>query len=175
VTVRRRRGSLDGTGQASAGQVGGPGGLQRRPGTRLRVPAPKQWLIASATGRAEREVAAELLADAPRATRATVGADRGYDTRGFVAAVREQGVTPHVAQNVSSRSSAVDGRTTRHCSYQLSQRFRKAVEHPFGWLKQVAGIRQVKVRGLRKVDWVFTLGMAAFDLLRMGWLVRATT
>ncbi len=127
-----------------------------------------------ATGRAEREVAAELLADAPRASRATVGADRGYDTRGFVAAVRDQGVTPHVAQNVSGRSSAVDGRTTRHVSYQLSQRFRKAVEHPFGWLKQVAGIRQVKVRGLRKVDWVFTLGMAAFDLLRMGRLVGAT-
>jgi transposase len=125
-----------------------------------------------ATGFAERTAAAELLRDISRSPRATVGADRGYDTRGFVEEVRFHGVTPHVAQNVTGRSSAIDGRTTRHVGYEVSQRLRKAVEHPFGWLKQVAGIRQVKVRGLQRVDWVFRMGMAAYDLIRIGRLVE---
>lgn len=128
-------------------------------------------MATQADGYGERSAALELLANVPRQARATVGADRGYDTKDFVAATRQQGVTPHVAQNISGRSSAVDGRTTRHPGYTVSQRIRKAVEHPFGWLKQAAGIRQVKVRGLRKVDWVFRMGMVAYDLMRVGRLM----
>lgn len=127
-----------------------------------------------ATGRAEREAADDLMATAPRANRATVGGDKGYDTRGFVEAMRRQGVTPHVAQNAyATRRSAIDGRTTRHAGYGISQRFRKAVEHPFGWLKAAACLRQVKLKGLNRVDWAFTMGMAAFDLIRLRNLVNA--
>ena len=125
-----------------------------------------------ATGYAEREAALELLANVPRAKLATVGADRAYDTQDFVASVREQGMTPHVAQNAyGRRRSAIDGRTTRHVGYQVSQRCRKAIEHPFGWLKAAAGIRQVKVKGLRFVDSTFTFGMAAYNLIRLRGLV----
>jgi transposase len=115
----------------------------------------------------EREAAARLMGNVPRKLRATVGADRGYDTRGFVASMREQGVTPHIAQNVSGRRSAIDARTTRHDGYSVSQVVRKLVEHPFGWVKSVAGLWQVKHRGRAKVDWVMTFAMAAYDLIRM--------
>ncbi len=121
----------------------------------------------------EREAAARLLADAPRKQRATVAADRGYDTSGFVAAMRAQGMTPHVAQNVSGRRSAIDGRTTRHSGYGVSQVVRKLVEHPFGWAKSVAGLWQVKHRGRAKVDWTMTFAMAAYDLIRMRNLMAA--
>jgi hypothetical protein len=121
----------------------------------------------------EREAAARLLADTPRKSRATVGADKGFDTAGFVAAVREQGVTPHVAQNTSKRRSAVDGRTTRHCGYGASQILRKLVEHPFGWLKSAAGLWQVKYRGRDRVELNFTFGMAAYNLVRMRKLIEA--
>jgi IS5 family transposase len=121
----------------------------------------------------EREAALCLLADAPRKQNATVGADRAYDTRGFVAAAREQGITPHVAQNNNCRRSAIDGRTTRHEGYGLSQRLRKLVEHPFGWIKAVAGLWQVKHRGRAKVDWVVTFAMAAYNLVRMRNLLGA--
>jgi transposase len=128
-----------------------------------------------ATGRAEREAAIELMADVPRGQRATLGADRAYDARSFVAAIREQGVTPHVAQNAyPGRRSAIDGRTVRHEGYGLSQRWRKRIEHPFGWLKAAAVVRQVKLRGRRLVDWTFTMGMVAYDLTRMGRLMAAT-
>jgi transposase len=115
----------------------------------------------------EREAAARLLANAPRNNRATVGGDKNFDTAGFVAAVREQGVTPHVAQNTSKRRSAVDGRTTRHHGYGASQILRKLVEHPFGWLKSAAGLWQVKYRGRDRVDLNFTFGMAVYNLVRL--------
>jgi transposase len=121
----------------------------------------------------EREAAARLLANAPRSNRATVGADKAYDTRAWVAAVREQGVTPHVAQNNNARRSAIDGRTTRHAGYRISQIGRKLVEHPFGWIKSVAGLWQVKHRGRDKVDWTFTFAMAAYNLTRMRNLTGA--
>jgi transposase len=125
-----------------------------------------------ADGYAERRAAIELLADVPRDVRATVGADKGYDTQGFVAAAREQGLTPHVAQNeYPGRRSGIDGRTTRHPGYEISQRWRKAVEHPFGWIKSAAGLRQVKLRGLKLVDWTFTLSMSAYNLIRMRGLI----
>jgi transposase len=121
----------------------------------------------------EREAAARLLADTPRKSRATVGADKAFDTTGFVAAMREQGVTPHVAQNTSKRRSAVDGRTTRHGGYGASQILRKLVEHPFGWLKSAAGLWQVKYRGRDRVELNFTFGMAAYNLVRMRKLIEA--
>jgi transposase len=119
----------------------------------------------------EREAAARLLADAPRNNRATVGGDKNFDTAGFVAAVREQGVTPHVAQNTTKRRSAVDGRTTRHSGYGASQILRKLVEHPFGWLKSAAGLWQVKYRGRDRVDLNFTFGMAVYNLVRLRTLL----
>ena len=121
----------------------------------------------------EREAALRLMANAPRTNRATVGGDKAYDTASFVARMREQGVTPHVAQNTTARRSAIDGRTTRFAGYAVSQVFRKLVEHPFGWIKAAAGLWQVKHRGRAKVDWTLTFAMAAYDLIRMKNLVGA--
>ena len=126
-----------------------------------------------ATGYAEREAALSLLATMPRSARSTVAADRAYDTRDFVAGLREQGLIPHVAQNDKRRRSAIDGRTTRFVGYELSQRLRKRVEHPFGWIKSTAGLVQLKHRGLPKVDWAFTLASAAYNLVRLRTLTMA--
>jgi transposase len=123
----------------------------------------------------EREAAARLMAEIPRKQRATVGADRAYDTSGLVVAMRQQGVTPHVAQNDTARRSAIDGRTTRHAGYRVSQIMRKVVEHPFAWIKSVAGLWQVKHRGRAKVDWNVTFAMAAYNLIRMRNLLGATS
>jgi len=122
----------------------------------------------------EREAASRLMANVMRRHRATVGADRGYDTAGFVAAMRSQGVTPHVACNDIARRSAIDQRTTRHPGYRTSQVLRKLVEHPFGWIKSVAGLWQVKHRGRAKVDWTVTFAMSAYNLVRMRNLLAAT-
>ena len=80
--------------------------------------------------------------------------------------LRDKAVTPHVAQNTSGRRSAIDGRTTRHPGYAVSQRIRKRIEEAFGWAKTVAGLRKMRHRGLPKLDWQFTLAMAAYDLVR---------
>ena len=122
-----------------------------------------------ATGTAERDAAAEMLAQiAGRKRHVTVGADKAYDTQGFVQACREIDVTPHVAQNLTRRGgSAIDGRTTRHAGYEISQRKRKCIEQCFGWAKVVGRMRQVMVRGLDKVDQTFTLTMAAYNLTRL--------
>jgi transposase len=129
--------------------------------------------VTQATGTGERDAAAALMADVPRSNRATVGADKGYDTRGFVKAMRMQGVTPHVAQNTTNRTSAIDNRTTRHAGYAISQIIRKAVEHPFGWIKTVGNLRKTRHRGTKLVDWMFTFGMAAYNLIRIRNLTRA--
>ena len=81
--------------------------------------------------------------------------------------LRDKAVTPHIAQNQSGRRSAIDGRTTRHAGYALSQPIRKRIEEAFGWAKTVAGLRKMRHRGLPKVDWQFTLAMAAYDLVRL--------
>jgi IS5 family transposase len=130
--------------------------------------------VTQATGTAEREAAVRLMGDVPRLAKATVGADRGYDSAAFVSAMREQGITPHVAQHTTNRSSRIDGRTTRHPGYQASQILRKLVEHPFAWLKSVAGLWQVKHRGRAKVGMVFSLNMAAYNLTRMRNLLSVT-
>jgi transposase len=124
-----------------------------------------------ATGHAERDSALRLLRQVPRHVHATVGADRAYDTRDFVLRLREEGLTPHVAQNTSRRRSAIDARTTRFAGYRISQVARKRVEHPFGWIKAAAGLFQLKHRGLPKVDWVFTFASAAYNLTRLRRLV----
>jgi transposase len=123
--------------------------------------------VTHANGYGEREAGRELMDRIARKPRVTLGADKAYDTADFIASMWELGVTPHVAQNTSNRRSAIDARTTRHPGYHLSQILRKAVEHPFGWLKAAAGMWQVKVRGKARVRWVFTFGMAAFNLIRM--------
>jgi transposase len=121
-----------------------------------------------ASGHAERLAALALIephADRPQSV--TLGADKAYDTGNFVMELREQAVTPHVAQNTSGRRSAIDGRTTRHPGYAISQRIRKRIEEAFGWAKTVAGLRKMRHRGLPKVGWQFTLAMAAYNLVRL--------
>lgn len=121
-----------------------------------------------ASGHAERLAAQHLIAPhADRAARITVGGDKGFDTRDFVAEMREINVTPHVAQNASGRRSAIDGRTTRHPGYGISLRIRKRIEEAFGWAKTVAGWRKARHRGLAKIDWQFTFAMAAYNLVRL--------
>lgn len=124
-----------------------------------------------ASGTAEREAALSMMGDVPRAKQVTLGADKGYDVASFVAGLREQGVTPHIASKVTG--SALDRRTTRHAGYKISQVVRKIVEHPFGWLKSAAGLRQSKHRGRDRVGWDFAFGMAAYNLVRMVKLVGA--
>jgi transposase len=120
-------------------------------------------------GRAEREAAVDMLSDvADPDKRITVGADKAYDTKGFVKECREMNVTPHVAQNINrTGGSAIDARTTRHAGYGSSQRKRKCIEQCFGWGKSIGPMRQVMVRGLDKVDQLLTLTMAAYNLTRL--------
>ena len=124
--------------------------------------------VFQANGTAERD-AALVMMEKLRGTKAvTVGGDKGFDTRGFVAECRNLRVTPHVAQNhARAGGSAIDARTTRHAGYRISQRKRKRIEECFGWLKTVAGLRKVRHRGVCKVDWIFTLACAAYNLVRM--------
>src|SRR5882757_2279865 len=124
-----------------------------------------------ADGHAEREAALEMIdRQAPGTSiRLTLGADKAYDARAFVADLRQKCVTPHVAQK--ARSSAIDGRTTRHVGYGVSQRKRKLVEEAFGWAKTIAGCAKVKVRGLARVGFHFTLVMAAYNLIRLPKLI----
>jgi transposase len=130
-------------------------------------------MLTSATGTAERDAAEVMLGRQPGRHRATLGADKGYDAAGFVAAVRALNVTPHVAQH-TSRRSAIDRRTTRHPGYEASQRVRKRVEEAFGWLKTTGGLRKTRHRGLARVGWLFTLTAAACNLVRLPKLLEAT-
>lgn len=98
----------------------------------------------------------------------SVGADKAYDTRDFVKTLREMGVRPHVAQNLTRPGgSAIDQRTTRHSGYQISQHKRPLIEKAFGWMKQTGGMRKTKLRGLAKVAWQFLMTAAAFNLWRL--------
>jgi len=124
----------------------------------------------TADGFAERRAALEMIEHLPSSGRVTLGADKAYDVRSFVKALRDQKVTPHVAQNTSGRRSAIDRRTTRHSGYAISQSLRPMVERVPAWLKNVALLRKLKVRGLEKVDWQWLLGLAAFNLRRMATL-----
>jgi hypothetical protein len=122
-----------------------------------------------ATGTAEWEVAEKLLKSQRRSQsqRLTVGADKAYDTHDFVQKMRPMKVTPPVAQNDTHRVSAIDGRTTHHPGYVVSQRKRKRVEEIFGWIKTVALLRKTRHRGKDRVGWMFRLAAAAYNLVRI--------
>ena len=120
-------------------------------------------------GFAERETAKAMVAKVSTKTqRKTVAADRNYDTHDFVRTMRGLNVTPHVTQNHKKKGgSSVDGRTTRHGGYKVSQKFRKRIEEVFGWLKTVGLFRKTRYRGVKKIDWHFTLAVTAYNLVRM--------
>lgn len=121
----------------------------------------------AATGTAEREAAVEMIrVSAP--PKSTIGGDKAFDQRGFVGDCRALAVVPHVAQKTHS---AIDGRTTRHPGYAISQRKRKLVEQVFGWMKTVGGLRKLRHRGGLLVDWIVTFAAAAFNLTRMRTLL----
>lgn len=117
----------------------------------------------------ERGAALDMLMSLPGDRRRTVGADKGYDNEDFVEGCRGIKVTPHVAQRIHS---AIDERTTHHVGYQISGRVRKRIEEVFGWAKTIAVVRQVKVRGKRKVNFVLTFAYMAWNLVRLSNLVR---
>jgi transposase len=121
----------------------------------------------SATGAAERDTALELIAALPHRDRITVGADKSYDTRDFVFRLRQMAITPHVAQSTHSRASAIDGRTTHHPGYAVSQRKRKRVEEIFGWLKTIGLMHKTRHRGEPKVNWTFVFATAVYNLIRI--------
>jgi len=126
-------------------------------------------MATAADGFAERDAALLMVHERWRRGRRiqTVAADKGYDTADFVDTMRAMNVRPHVTQNSTNRRSAIDARTTRHNSYVMSQKKRPFIERTFGWMKAVAGLRQVKLRGLPNVDWLFVLTAAAFNLWRI--------
>jgi transposase len=126
--------------------------------------------LSQATGTAERDAVPDLIDQArergfhPR----TLAADKGYDTKACVADLRRRQVTPHVAQNTSGRRSAIDGRTTRHIGYAISQRIRKRVEEIFGWMKTVGGLRRTRFIGLQRTQLAGYLVATAYNLVRMA-------
>ena len=126
-------------------------------------------VVTHADGRGERAAALAMLDAIPGHKRRTLGADKAYDMRDFVAALRERGVAPHVASNTAHMGgSAIDGRTTRHEGYRASQVVRKRIEEHFGWGKTVGRIRQTLYRGIRRVDQNFKLTMTASNIVRMA-------
>jgi len=131
--------------------------------------------LTPATGTAEREAAVALLNARPSTRRITLGGDTNDDTHQFVQDLRALQVAPHVAQHTTNRASAIDGRTTRHPGYTVSQQKRKRVEEIFGWLKTVGVLRNVKLRGVQRVGWRFTFAAAVYNLVRMRNLVEVAT
>ncbi len=138
-------------------------------------------LLTQADGTAERDAALLMLYSKWRARRRrgkrgtmSVGADKGYDTRDFVSTAQEMNIRPHVAQNTErSGGSAIDDRTTRHASYQISQAKRPLIEKIFGWMKQTGGMKKTKLRALLKVSWQFLMTAAAYNLWRLPRLAQA--
>jgi IS5 family transposase len=130
--------------------------------------------VTTATGTAERDAAPRMLDQArergfhPR----TVGADKQYDTADFVRAMRARKITPHVAPNTTNRASAIDGRTTSHPGYALSQKLRKRVEEVFGWVKTVGGFRRTRYRGRERTALAGYLVAAAYNRVRLTTLAR---
>jgi transposase len=138
-------------------------------------------MVTQADGTAERDAALLMLYGKWRNRRQrrksepmSVGADKAYDTRDFVTAARAMSIRPHVAQNVNRNGgSVIDGRTSRHASYAISQSKRPLIEKALGWMKQTGGMRKTKLRGLAKVGWQFLITAAAFNLWRLPKLARA--
>jgi IS5 family transposase len=126
--------------------------------------------VTQATGRAEVEAAIEMVEGIEGWGRVTLGADKGYDRKEFVLELRGHQVTPHIARKPTT---IIDARTTRHPGYAISQQKRKRIEEIYGWLKTVGGLRKTRHRGVAKVDWMFTLALAVYNLVRMRNLLFA--
>src|SRR6266851_204986 len=126
--------------------------------------------VTQATGRAEPQAAMAMVEAIPGWQRITLGADKGYDSKQFVAELRDHQVTPHVARKATT---IIDARTTRHPGYLISQQKRKRIEEIFGWLKTVAGLRKTRHRGAARVGWMFCFALAAYNLIRMRNLLSA--
>ena len=138
--------------------------------------------ISQATGTAERQTALDLIdSRCRRRRRITLGADKAYDVAQFVHDLRGRSVTPHItidghlSKTGKPRKTAVDGRTTRHAGYDISQRCRKRIEEVFGWIKSSAGLAKVKLRGRDRVNDAFTLALAAYNLIRLPKLLAVPT
>ena len=129
--------------------------------------------VLQANGTAERDAALVMIENIQGDRPITIGADKAYDTRDFVKETRNMNATPQVAQNNKGRKSAIDGRTTRHPGYAISQQKRKRVEEIFGWMKTVGGMRKLRHRGLQLVGWMFTFAAAAYNLVRIRNLATA--
>jgi hypothetical protein len=124
--------------------------------------------LTRANGHAERIAALQMIEPhADRAKAITVGADKAYDAEDFVNELRSMNATPHVALNISGRWPAIDGSTTRHGGYVVSQRIRKRIEEAFGWMKAIGGQEKTWFRGRDRVGWAFTFTAAAYNLARL--------
>jgi len=123
--------------------------------------------LTQASGTAEREAAEQMLRETRKRRRITLGADKGYDVKAFIETLRTLKVTPHIARRESRGSSAIDGRTTRHAGYHISQRTRKRIEEVFGWIKTVGVFRKLRYVGQEKIAWYFTLALSVYNLVRM--------
>ncbi len=132
--------------------------------------------VTHATGTAERDAAEKMVAEVAGDRRITLGGDKNYDTSDFVLSLRSMNVAPHVAANTERKGgSAIDGRTTRHPGYAISQKFRKRIEEAFGWMKTIGNLRKIRYRGIPKVSWHFIFTAAAYNLVRMRNLGVAAT
>jgi transposase len=132
--------------------------------------------LTEATGYAERATALEMLERLPPMTRRrTIAGDKGYDTKDFVADVRDLGFTPHIAPNTTRQRSTIDGRTTRHAGHAVSQRIRKRIEEPFGWMKTIAGGRKLRYIGRQRNRAWFLMTGAVYNIIRIAALDAATT
>ena len=124
--------------------------------------------LTQATGYAERDTALEMLTRLPATKRRrTVAGDKAYDTRAFVADLRELNITPHIAPNTTRQRSTIDGRTIRHPGHQVSQRIRKRIEEPFGWIKTIAGGRKLRYIGRQRNRAWFLMTGAVYNLIRI--------
>ena len=131
--------------------------------------------LGQATGTIEREAAQTMIVrHSPGSRRLTLGADKAFDVREFVDDLRDLNVTPHIAQNTSNRTSAIDARTTRHPGYAISQQKRKRTEEPFGWGKTIGGLARPMLRGVARMRFKFILTMAAYDLVRLPKLLGSS-
>ncbi len=124
-------------------------------------------MVTLADGTAERDAALLMASQIPGGKTVTMGGDKNYDTQELVQDLREIKVRPHVAQNNTNRRSAIDGRTTQHPGYAISQKKRKRVEESFGWMKMIGMLKKVKLRGLEKVSWLFTFVAGVYNLYRL--------
>jgi transposase len=132
-------------------------------------------MVTLADGTAERDAAVLMASQISGVKQVTLGGDKNYDTQELVRDLREMKVTPHVAQNNTNRRSAINGRTTQHAGYAISQKKRKRIEESFGWMKTIGMLKKVKLRGLEKISWLFTFVAAVYNLYRLQRLEAQAT